>query len=267
MARIRTLKPEFWSDEKLGPLPPKDRLVFLGLISLADDAGRLVDSVRQLNGLIFPYTADSCEDSLNTLAGLRRILRYTSHSGQGLIQIINWSTHQKIHNPSLYVLPSPCPEDYTAQRDTESSVNPPETLPKSSRSDLGPRTMDHGPSLTDPWPVKPRKQEGRYVFPDEFEAAWVAYPKRGGDNPKVGAYSAFRARVKGGDIPADLVASALHYREFCATTEKEGTPYVLQGATFWGPKEAWREYVDGCPNGNGKQPKIVKMPGGGEMVL
>ena len=46
MPRIRTIKPEFWSDEKLAPLPPIDQLVFLGLISLSDDFGRVLDNIK-----------------------------------------------------------------------------------------------------------------------------------------------------------------------------------------------------------------------------
>ena len=42
MPRIRTMKPEMLSDEKLAPLPVIDRFVFQALILLADDAGRLL---------------------------------------------------------------------------------------------------------------------------------------------------------------------------------------------------------------------------------
>lgn len=107
MARIRTIKPEFWSDEKLAPLPVIDRLVFLGLVSQADDAGRLVDNARLLDGLIFPETEDSCAPSLAKLAELGRIIRYLSSSGQKLIQITSWERHQKVKNPSPYTLPAP----------------------------------------------------------------------------------------------------------------------------------------------------------------
>ena len=107
MARIRTIKPELWQDEKLAPLPPIDRLVFIGLICQADDAGRLVDNVRLIDGLLFPETADSCGPSLQVLTELRRIRRYTSDSGQRLIQIEGWERHQKVKNPSAYVLPGP----------------------------------------------------------------------------------------------------------------------------------------------------------------
>jgi hypothetical protein len=37
-ARIRTIKPEFWNDEKLGKLPREVRLTFLGIISSMADA-------------------------------------------------------------------------------------------------------------------------------------------------------------------------------------------------------------------------------------
>ena len=75
MARIRTIKPEFWADEKLGPMSPIDRLVFLGLMSLADDAGRLIDSVKALDGALFPYTDDTCGPSLERLASASRVSR------------------------------------------------------------------------------------------------------------------------------------------------------------------------------------------------
>lgn len=75
MARIRSIKPEFWADEKLSPLDPITRLVFLGLISMADDAGRLVDNVKQIDALVFPETSDSARESLATLSRIGRIQR------------------------------------------------------------------------------------------------------------------------------------------------------------------------------------------------
>jgi len=153
VARIRTLKPEFWTDEKLAPLPPIDRLVFIGLISQADDAGRLVDNVRLLDGLLFPMTNDTCEPSLETLARLSRIIRYTSSSGQKLIQITNWSDHQRVDKPSKHVLPAPTDEQLKAvlsQQFAKGSRDSREDVARVSRDtraptlDLGPRTNDLG---------------------------------------------------------------------------------------------------------------------------
>ncbi len=139
MARIRTIKPEFWGDEKMAPLSAIDRLVFLGLISMADDAGRMVDNIKSIDGFIFPSTAESSRDSLDSLAQHSRIIRYTSTSGQRLIQVANWLRHQKVDRPSRYVLPAPA----ESSRDTRDS------LAQHSRSDLGPTTNDRGPATHD----------------------------------------------------------------------------------------------------------------------
>lgn len=101
MARIRTLKPEFWQDEKLSPCDPVTRLVFLGLVSLADDAGRLVDNLRLIDAQIFPNTDDSAHEPLMRLSGMGRIRRGKTASGQRIIEIVNWSRHQKIQHPNL----------------------------------------------------------------------------------------------------------------------------------------------------------------------
>jgi 5-methylcytosine-specific restriction endonuclease McrA len=101
VARIRTIKPEFWQDEKLGPLDPLTRLVFLGLVSQADDAGRLLDSPRLINGVLFPYTDDDCSVPLEELAAVGVIQRGTTASGQPVIQICGWSKHQRIEKPNL----------------------------------------------------------------------------------------------------------------------------------------------------------------------
>src|SRR5690606_3718581 len=98
--RIRTIKPEFFQDEKLAPMTVIDRFVFLGLISMADDAGRLLDNVKVIDAFIFPCSDDSSATSLRKLHDLSRIVRYTSESGQKLIQIRNWSEHQKVEKPN-----------------------------------------------------------------------------------------------------------------------------------------------------------------------
>lgn len=142
MARIRTIKPEFWGDEKMAALDALTRLVFLGLISLADDRGRLLDNVKFLDGQLFPVSDDSCAEALDTLAHLSRIKRYTSESGQSLIQIVNWHRHQKVDKPSKYALPAP-----PGWLD-EPSPLPRESVATGSRESLAP-TLDLRPRTSD----------------------------------------------------------------------------------------------------------------------
>ena len=52
MARIRTIKPEFWEDEDVGRLSPMARLLFIGSWSLADDEGLLTWSASFLKAKI-----------------------------------------------------------------------------------------------------------------------------------------------------------------------------------------------------------------------
>lgn len=158
MPRIRTVKPEFWGDEKLAPMAALDRLVFLGLISMADDAGRLVDNVKTIDGFIFPETEESSRESLESLAAAGRIIRYRSQSGQKLIQVANWKKHQKVDNPAKYTLPAPDSLD-SPSRDTS------EGQATGSRSDLRPSTNDQlSPTVENrPATDEPRESERRAV--------------------------------------------------------------------------------------------------------
>ena len=163
MARIRTIKPEFWQDEKLSALAPLPRLVFLGLISIADDAGRVVDSVKMIDGQLFPSTDDTVRDALAELADLGRIQRYAAGSGQRLLQVVNWQKHQKIDNPSRYNLPGPPEAVATLSRNPSEELarpsrNPSEALAKSSGSDLVPSIYDLGPSTHDQRPLAPTRK-------------------------------------------------------------------------------------------------------------
>jgi hypothetical protein len=140
MPRIRTLKPESLTDEKLATMDPVDRFVFWALILLADDAGRLVDNVKLIDGQVFSLTDHSCSASLDALAVNGRIIRYCSSSGQRLIQIANWAKHQKVDHPAKYVLPGPPSEGpadtlATSSRDSRAPTDDLRPVPTTSTSD------------------------------------------------------------------------------------------------------------------------------------
>lgn len=52
MARIRTIKPSFWA--ACGHFSRDARLLALGLISMADDAGRFIATPQAILGYVFP---------------------------------------------------------------------------------------------------------------------------------------------------------------------------------------------------------------------
>jgi hypothetical protein len=158
MPRIRTIKPEFWADEKVSPLDPVTRLVFLGLISMADDCGRLVDNLKQIDAFIFPETEDSAREALANLSRISRVRRGVTHSGQKVIQIANWESHQKIDHPNIKAA---LPEIVEIKEDEpirESLANDSRITREASRPDLRPTTIDQlpkslgakAPKLVDP---------------------------------------------------------------------------------------------------------------------
>ncbi|XHA14807.1 helix-turn-helix domain-containing protein [Citrobacter farmeri] len=81
-------------------------------------------------------------------------------------------------------------------------------------------------------------------YSNEFEQAWQAYPKRAGGNSKAAAFKAWKARLKDGVKPEDMLAGVKRYAAYVRTTGSVGTQYVKQAATFFGPdrhfEEAWK---------------------------
>ncbi|HPL75674.1 MAG TPA: hypothetical protein PKW18_14030 [Candidatus Sumerlaeota bacterium] len=94
MARIRTIKPEFFLHEKLAELQPLTRLLFIGLWTLADRNGRLEDRPKRIKAELLPY--DDAADVNEMLLQLHNddfITRYEV-DGKQYIQIDNFSKHQ-----------------------------------------------------------------------------------------------------------------------------------------------------------------------------
>lgn len=164
MARIRTIKPEFWSDEKLGPMPLIDRLVFLGLISLADDAGRLLDSEKVVDAFVFPYTDDKSGPSLESLAKRERIVRGVTASGQRVIQIANWSRHQKVDKPNLRAALPELVAPHTVCQLPEPVANESRES-RAPTNDLRPTTNDQLPTKTASATQEQELREGLAPFP------------------------------------------------------------------------------------------------------
>lgn len=53
--RARLVRPEFWHDEKMADLPLPTRLTYIGLWCIADDAGYLAWSPREIGADLYPH--------------------------------------------------------------------------------------------------------------------------------------------------------------------------------------------------------------------
>lgn len=107
--RIRTLKPEMWQDEKIGTLSRDARLLFVGLITMADDEGRFRALPSAICGHVFPYDDDALrrvEKWLSDLESEQLITRYTI-DGFTYGSLNGWGRHQRINRASISELPPP----------------------------------------------------------------------------------------------------------------------------------------------------------------
>lgn len=109
MARIRTIKPEFFTSLTVADLTPEQRLTFVGLWTHVDDAGRCVDDPRLIKAAIWPLddrTAADIEIDLKALTESSLITRYTLKQRR-YIAVTNWREHQRINRPTKSKLPAP----------------------------------------------------------------------------------------------------------------------------------------------------------------
>jgi hypothetical protein len=109
MARIRTIKPSFWGDDKVSELSRDARLLFLGLVSMADDSGRFLGSPSAISGYIYPNDKIQPKWLAARLAELEQSGMVVFYNG-GRIRygaIPNWRKHQKISHPQRSTLPAP----------------------------------------------------------------------------------------------------------------------------------------------------------------
>ena len=105
MARIRTIKPEFWEDEKLAKLPVHIRLLFIGTWNFADDNGTLLANPILMKSHIFPYEdidISTISDWIDTLVENGMLIR-TTYDGKDYLVIRKFLVHQKINRKSIRI--------------------------------------------------------------------------------------------------------------------------------------------------------------------
>ena len=105
MARIRTIKPEFWEDEKLAKLPVHARLLFIGTWNFADDNGALLANPVLMKSHIFPYEdigISTISEWIDMLVENGMLIR-TIYNGKDYLVIRKFLIHQKINRKSIRI--------------------------------------------------------------------------------------------------------------------------------------------------------------------
>ena len=176
MARIRSIKPEFFTSEIVASLPISARLTFIGLWTHVDDNGVAVDNPKLITAAIWPLEDDPREalartsGDLASLSTAGLIQRYEV-AGRRYLFVTGWDEHQRVSHPSKPRYPRPTDPGATPvtsgnANPPEPSGNPPETLPSPPEilaPEQGAGSREQGTGSRE---IAPRKRGTR--IPDDF---------------------------------------------------------------------------------------------------
>lgn len=106
MPRIRTIKPDFWTDAKILRISPLARLLFIGMWNFADDNGVLEADPLQLKVRILPCDDIDISSLLSELQKIGLVVNYQVN-GASYLWIKNFKKHQTIDRPRKSTFPPP----------------------------------------------------------------------------------------------------------------------------------------------------------------
>lgn len=229
MARIRTIKPDFWTSEQVMDCKPLTRLLFIGLWNFVDDYGRSPVAPRTIRARIFPgddISGADVQDMLNELNSRGLILFYSANDKE-YFEITGWAKHQKIDNPSKNNL---CP------------------APFAEGSQILARTSEENQKISLEGKGGDRKGEDNSRSVAEatrpsasgFDEFWKAYPRRDGPNPRKPAETKFNALAKTGVDPAMMIAAVK--RMATEQAKDVGTRFIPQAIT-WLNQQRWADHA------------------------
>ncbi|VVO22968.1 hypothetical protein [Pseudomonas fluorescens] len=123
MARIRTIKPEFWTSEQVMECRPLARLLFIGIWNFCDDGGNHPASEKTIKAQVFPgddIDSTSVRLLLDELSN-NDLLSFYDHSGKTYLHVNGWR-HQKIDKPTIK-FPAFANSEASASRRTSKAVS------------------------------------------------------------------------------------------------------------------------------------------------
>lgn len=155
--RIRTYKPEFFTDEITGAWPCESQVLFLALLNEADDKGRFVLDPLIIRTRYFPRKPEfDFAGAFGPIVADGRVVVYEV-SGKKYGWVRNFNRHQKINRPSKSRIPE-CPNELAE----ESTLSEPSVSDHGFLCDDSPTEMEmeQGEKL-----LEPPKEKSAAVLP------------------------------------------------------------------------------------------------------
>lgn len=199
MARIRTIKPEFFTSDTVSALPLRARLTWIGLWTHCDDHGRCRDNVKLIKAAVWPLDDVSIrhvEEDLAVLTEHGCIIRYVVDD-RPYLAVPTWDEHQSASHrrgPARF----PGPDDGTIESpgrrdngpdtdgDNVTGVSPngvveganTETIDAPGQTTDASRTTSHASRTTSRAGTGNREQGTGTADTTRFAAFWALYPRK-----------------------------------------------------------------------------------------
>lgn len=164
MARIRSIKPEFWTSAQILECSTNARLLFVGLWNFCDDLGRHPMVAKQVKAEVFP--ADSFTEAIITamLTELvsNGLITLYDHDNKRYFYVSGWK-HQRIDKPQ----PAKYPDPFGERSKIIPRTFPPDRIGEDRK----------GRELREVY----RSTTSKFAWPSNYrEVFWAAYPRKAG---------------------------------------------------------------------------------------
>lgn len=238
MARIRTIKPEFWDSPGTARASLRARLFFIAMWNWADDWG--VGDAHPMRLLSFAFPNDESSDI--EPRNFRRLAKEVSEcfdvqwyevDGRAYYAIPSWEEHQRTEKKARRK--NPGPDQALSFLYEEESENPPPSVGHSAverRSEEGKGKGEEGSGKRETGNPTPMAR----VSESDFEAAYSHWPKKA---EKKKSYEKFVRLIESGvcdleTLTADIIRFGDAYRAY---SEKQYTPALV----VWLNGERWTD--------------------------
>lgn len=222
MARIRTVKPELWSDPEFTECSVNARLLFIAALNFASDFGVLADKPKQLKMQCFPGDNVRIDRLIDELVEHRFWVRRTAPDGANVLVIRTFVEHQKVNRPNDGRWGDPS----TWTDFTEDSLSDHGTITAQSPPEGNGREGSNTSSI-----AKPIDDANH-----DFDAFWTAYPRKVSRPDAVKAWRKLK--------PPERIAALAALPHHVSAWERTKTePQFIPHASRWINARRWEDQV------------------------
>ncbi|WP_322092791.1 hypothetical protein [Paraburkholderia bannensis] len=263
MPRIRTIKPDFWTNPQVARVSHAARLLFIATWNMADDHGNLPRDSEKLKMQVFPSHFDvdvDVEPLVVSLISNGLLIEYSdSNTGGRFLHVPTFHKHQVINRPSkpIYPLPEKALLDFVRGRNSGDFSDDHVWLTESSRTEV---EVERGSGKgSKPKTIGTKERGGRATrasatHDDEHEPvavtpAMLSIVMRRHSIASSPSDPRLIAAVEQGITPATIEAACVEGR----ASNKGGrlrAGYVIAIAVRWTQEAEGMKHANGDGNGN-----------------